>query len=96
MNKKYFVICGNRAEYMDFCTKKVNSGKHEDFLDFIYVNEPKMLRGHRNPQGYFYGSWRERKDILEIIEIILVSSDDDTLIRNNKMIREFFIQKAIA
>jgi hypothetical protein len=101
MNKKIFVICGTRTEYMEFVTKKSKELTEMDpnvffnFHDFVYVSGPEIIKGYRNPQGYFCGTWRERKDILDIIQIILTSSDEDTLIRNNKTIREFFIQKAI-
>lgn len=33
-----------------------------------------MLRGLRDPKGVFYGSWRNRTDILEIVEQLRIST----------------------
>lgn len=71
MSNKYFVIAGNRSEYMEFVTKKVNecvkSGQFISYTDFVYVDGVESLKGYSNPKGWFVGSWREKKGINEII-----------------------------
>ena len=70
MSNKYFVIAGNRSEYMDFVHKKVNElllPTTVSFSDFVYVDSADNLRGYSNPKGWFVGSWREKKGINEIM-----------------------------
>lgn len=72
MSDKYFVIAGNRSEYMEFVHKKVNElfqcGQTSiTFSHFVYVDSADNLRGYSNPTGWFVGSWREKKGINEII-----------------------------
>lgn len=70
MSNKYFVIAGNRSEYMDFVHKKVNElllSTTVSFSDFVYVDSADNLRGYSNPKGWFVGSWREKKGINEIM-----------------------------
>ena len=66
-NTKYFVICGNHQEFIHYTVRKLP----EERADFTYVNGPDALRGSTNPKGFFYGSWRERSDILEIVEMLV-------------------------
>jgi len=40
---------------------------------YTVVNNPDQLRGMRDPTGIFVGSWRERKDIFEILNMLLVN-----------------------
>lgn len=70
MSNKYFVIAGNRSEYMEFVHKKVNELIHSttiSFSDFVYVDNADSLRGYSDPRGWFVGSWREKRGINEII-----------------------------
>ena len=58
-----FVIAGNKQEYDQFIDKyKLDRPQHR------YVFDPMTIRGTCNPEGYFVGTWRLRKDIGEIVE----------------------------
>jgi hypothetical protein len=81
MSRKIFVVAGNQIEAENFIKKKVvelNSGLtiHETPFkpsDFQYVYGFGVMKGYSDPQGYCCGTWRERKDIKEIIVVILSS-----------------------
>ena len=50
---------------------------------YVYVSSPDKLRGVRDPHGYFVGYWRERPDILEIVESLMrTSSKPSQSLRN--------------
>jgi hypothetical protein len=70
MNQKYFIVTGNYDQFRIFSEKKRrelwNSGTVVEQTDFIYANT-ESIRGYRNPRGWFWGTWRDRKDIDEII-----------------------------
>lgn len=86
MSNKYFVIAGNRSEYMDFVHKKVNElllSTTVSFSDFVYVDSADNLRGYSNPKGWFVGSWREKKGINEIMVQLLLTK------RNYALLPEF-------
>jgi len=78
MNQRYFIVCGNYEQFRDFSKKKhqelTNSGILVEITDFIYATVD-SIRGHRNPRGWFYGTWRERSDIGDILTLLMVSTD---------------------
>ena len=41
--------------------------------EYSIVHNQDQLRGMRDPKGIFVGSWRERKDIFEILNMLLVN-----------------------
>lgn len=70
-----FVVCYNRSEFHNFLfDKMVVNPLAAKRQNYIYVNGPDSIRGHRNPKGFFYGRWREREDIKHIVEVLRVSS----------------------
>jgi hypothetical protein len=74
--KKQFIITGTHNEFNFFVKKKLNQLPISvyDRKDFIYVPGPETFFGHEEVGGWFYGSWRERKDIREILDIISVKA----------------------
>lgn len=48
----------------------------EDGVVYKFLSRPEMLRGISNPHGVFVGSWRSRTDILEILDILVMSSHE--------------------
>lgn len=85
MSDKYFVIAGNRSEYMDFVHKKVNElfqcGQTSiTFSHFVYVDGVDNLKGYSDPRGWFVGSWREKKGINEIIVQLFFAKRDYALL----------------
>jgi hypothetical protein len=45
--------------------------------EYTIVHNPDQLRGMRDPNGVFVATWRERKDIFEILNMLLVNMRDD-------------------
>lgn len=68
-----WVICGSYSEYHTFLAKlpmsMVNSGER-----YEYVSHADDLRGVQNPHGYFYGTWRDRSDIVDIMVMLKVAT----------------------
>ncbi len=82
---KYFVIAGNRNEYMNFIVpmseKLWKEGQTSiSFSHFVYVDSIDRIRGVRDIHGWFVGSWRERKDILEILQYMMVINHNNKII----------------
>lgn len=88
---KYYVIAGNKFEADSFAKKKTlemwNNGKTSISLsDFVYVSSVDTLRGLSEIQGFYVGTWKNRKDIEEIqlqVKIIKQKMDD---IKNAKKV----------
>ena len=74
---KWFVISGDHYQYIDFVKQKVSEGWPNDtslsMSNFRYVDHPDKLRGFANPRGYFVGTWKERKDIKDIVSVLAYS-----------------------
>lgn len=73
--EKIFVVCYNHSEFQNFLFHRIKKDPTIERKNYIYVNGADSLRGHRNPKGFFYGGWRERKDIKHILMILRVSSE---------------------
>lgn len=86
MQGKYYVIAGNAIQGRDFTRRKAlemwNSGLTSISLsNFVYVFDVTVLRGVSDPHGFFIGTWRERKDIKEILYLLKVATHDRELIK---------------
>jgi hypothetical protein len=70
--KPFFVITGNLSEFHYYRRCKMDElnliGKSVQQMDFRYVGHPHAFRGHQDISGAFYGTWRTRSDIVEIIK----------------------------
>ena len=69
---KIFVIAGNFEQANDWMKKDIKrrweAGETSITLShYIYVDSITRVKGHSNPHGVFVGSWRERKDLRDII-----------------------------
>lgn len=71
---KTFVIAGNWDQFSYYIRDKVLD-KH-----YVYVSCPETLRGHQDIHGVFIGTWRERKDIVEILDAILTRTTNTDVI----------------
>jgi hypothetical protein len=60
--------------------------------DYIIVHNADQLRGLRDPSGVFVGNWRERKDIFEILNMLLVNM---TIPSKHKIIQDLLVQHII-
>jgi hypothetical protein len=74
MIKRKFVVAGNMKEYYAFLDK------HKDDINviYLYVNSTRDLKGMRNIEGYFTGTYNERSDIETIKEVIRMSKNEYT------------------
>jgi hypothetical protein len=70
MLTKRYIITGNRAEFDQWRTTKPLSTT----TDYVYVTSAYQLIGIQNPHGVFYGSWRNRDHIKEIVERLVINS----------------------
>ena len=79
MIKKKFVVAGNMEEYRTFLHK------HTDDINviYLYVNSPRDLKGIKNIEGFYVGTYYKRHDIGEIKEVIRISK-----LYNAKVIHE--------
>jgi hypothetical protein len=57
--------------------------------EYTIVHNPDQLRGMRDPTGVFVATWRERKDIFEILNMLLVNMRDDT---KRNIIQDLLVQ----
>ena len=75
-SEKLYIIAGNRQEFEFFIRKKaddlVKDGYPISLSHFVYVSSPETLLGHRDVHGWFYGSYRQRKDLRDIVMQIRV------------------------
>ena len=71
MIKRKFVVAGNMREYYAFLDK------HKDDINviYLYVNSTRDLKGMKNIEGYFTGTYNERSDIETIKEVIRMSKN---------------------
>jgi hypothetical protein len=82
MSEKYYVVAGNHDQYKTFVHRKVTEmwedGACPSMSDFVYVGpDGDNLRGISNPHGWFYGTWRERKDIKNIVTVLKVCTNNN-------------------
>jgi len=72
---KQFIITGTHSEFEFFVKSKLKAFPVlYERKDFIYVPGPGTFFGHEEVTGWFYGSWRERKDILQILDILSIKA----------------------
>lgn len=71
---KIFVVAGNHAEFIDYRRRKFadlqTAGIAVKFTDIINVSSPEAIRGYHDPHGVFIGTWKMRKDIGEVINLL--------------------------
>ena len=77
---KIFVIAGNHEEARAWIrtdvTRRWGAGATSANLsEYIIVDSPTRVKGYSNPHGIFTGSWRQRKDILDIALTLSLSSN---------------------
>lgn len=78
---KFFVIAGNRNEYDEFCKRAIRNQTYPNRY-FVYVNSPDSLRGFSDIEGACTGSWKDRPDVYELINILKTSVTGVTKLQN--------------
>jgi hypothetical protein len=93
---KTLVIAGtqNEANYwiIQDLGKKYPRNTSLSMSDYTIVHNHDQLRGMRDPKGVFVGTWRERKDIFEILNMLLVNM---TIPSKHKIIQNLLVQHII-
>ena len=72
--------------------KKYPSNTSLSMSDYIIGHSADQLRGMRDPNGIFVGTWRERADIFEILTALLTQMSDPV---KYKIIQDLLIQHII-
>lgn len=77
---KIFVIAGSYFQAEEWIKsnleKRSNSGVTTlSRSEYVYVSNASDIRGYHNPHGVFIGTWKERHDIREIVQALMVQSD---------------------
>jgi hypothetical protein len=60
--------------------------------DYSIVHNADQLRGMRDPKGVFVGTWKQRKDIFEILNMLLVNMTEPS---KHKIIQDLLVQHII-
>ena len=73
-----YVVAGNHEQAYEYINRKLeerirNGEQVSKVDDYTYVRDVNVLRGILNPKGVFIGSWKERKDIKDIVQQLMVS-----------------------
>lgn len=91
------VIAGNahEAKYwmINDLGKRYPSNTSLSMSDYIIVHNPDQLRGMRDPTGIFIGTWKQRKDIFELLNHLLVIMTHNT--DKHKIIQTLLVQHII-
>lgn len=79
MNEKFLVIAGNRDQYLNFMKKKSEELWKQGYTSislshFVYA-DVHSIRGNRNPSGWFVGTWYDRPDALQIVQLLISQTD---------------------
>lgn len=74
-----YVIAGTEPQAYEWINRKleerIRNGEFPNQIDeYKYVHSPIVLRGIQDPHGIFIGTWRDRKDLKEIVEVLLYAS----------------------
>jgi hypothetical protein len=70
----YWIIAGTWNEYQDYIRDiRSNHPERLEQYDYRYVNDPNKLRGQRDIEGSFIGTWYALPAATQIWEIIRAS-----------------------
>jgi hypothetical protein len=58
-------------------------------LDYIIVSNPDQLRGMRDPTGIFVETWKQRPDIFELLNRLLVNMIEPS---KHKIIQDLLVE----
>ena len=96
---KIFVIAGNSSQAIKWM--KGNNQKRWDngdtsatLSDYVIVENPTIMTGHRNPHGVFIGTWKDRPDIMDIV-MALMNATYETNPKLRKIWNEIYPNSAI-
>ena len=92
-SEKLFIVAGSWQEYEYFIRRKadelVKTGYPISLSHFVYVSNVAILRGRRDIHGWFYGSYRQRTDLKDIVMQIRVINNipsSDVILPNEHLL----------
>lgn len=75
---KFYVVAGNIHQFLHYRADKFNSLRDTvdgiNINDFVNVSSHNVLKGVVNPHGVFIGTWRDRLDIIEVLNTLSICS----------------------
>lgn len=97
MNHKTFVIAGTPEQAKEWIKKHYDQTKGEiNLIDYVIVTSPDQLRGYKDPNGVFTGTWYTRGDALDILSLIDVSlTDKEKREKFSKIIDAYYERKGV-
>lgn len=72
----FLVVAGTHQEFENY--KRQNQFTSH----YRYVASPDMVRGLRDPHGVFIGSFRQRKDIIQIVDNLIIATTFNQILLN--------------
>lgn len=90
---KTFVVAGTHEQGMNWVRQNISDyatthGSWRSISDYVIVDSVVKLKGYSDPHGVFVGTWRERKDIKDILFNIHIQSNQVNL-KILELIQEF-------
>ena len=80
MKERVWVVCGNAREFDVYVRNKPLNGDKK----YIYVQSADHLRGFRNPHGVLVGNWKHRDDIIQILDQLIITSENPSNLQDIK------------
>jgi len=76
---KTFVIAGNHVQAEVWIKKDLEKRMRRgettlSLSEYVYVDDAVRLKGISNPHGIFVGTWKERWDIKDVVETLMIQS----------------------
>ncbi len=76
---KIYVIAGNHNQAYEYINRKleerISNGEMVSKIgDYVYVDSINRIKGISNPHGVFIGTWKDRPDIIDIVETLMIQS----------------------
>jgi hypothetical protein len=72
MKERVWVVTGSMSEFEIYVRNKPLNGDKK----YHYVQSADHLRGIRNPHGVLVGNWKLRDDIIQILDQLIITSDN--------------------
>jgi hypothetical protein len=80
MKERVWVVCGNMREFDIYVRNKPLNGDKK----YHYVQSAEHLRGVRSPHGVLVGNWKHRDDILQILDQLIITSENPSNLQDIK------------
>jgi hypothetical protein len=72
--ENYYIICGNYSEYIEHVNVKHTYKPLTKRL--LFVTDLRIFHGTENPDGIFIGTWRDRLDIKNLLDVMQTCMTD--------------------